>query len=164
VTAEMLYPTHVERTEALMDEAIGLAKQGSFVDIDTVEGDLAKWVRYYLDHGGDPAKLTVSSDSGASSPMKLYQQICECVVRHRMPIEQVLPLVTANTAKALKLKQKGVLEPGKDADVVVMRRDSLDVVHVFARGQRLFEDGQLTRDEGFIATTNRKIELTGTKK
>ena len=163
IEAEMLYPTHIERTEALMDEAIELTKAGSFVDIDTVEGDLARWVRYYLDHGGDPAKLTVSSDSGASSPMGLYEQVCESVVRHRIPLERMLPLVTSNTAAALKLSAKGALAPGKDGDIVVLREGSLDVVHVFARGQQLLDDGRLVRRERFLETTTRKIELKGTK-
>ena len=70
VTPEMLCPTHIERTEALMDEAIALATRGSHCDIDTVEGDLARWVAYWFDHGGDPERLTVSSDTGASAGQK----------------------------------------------------------------------------------------------
>jgi beta-aspartyl-dipeptidase (metallo-type) len=163
VTPEMLYPTHVERTEALMDEAIDLVRRGSYIDVDVVEGDLARWVRYYLDHGGDPAKLTASSDAGASDPGRLYAQLCDCVVHHRMPLERVLPLVTANTARVLKLRRKGELAPGRDADVLVLSRDSLDVVHVFAGGERLVDDGRLTRREGFIPTTTRRLELVGEK-
>ena len=163
VEPSMLYPTHVERSEALMDEAITLTRQGSYVDIDTVEGDLARWVRYYLDHGGDPERLTVSSDAGASSPASLYEQICDAVVHHRMPVERVLPFVTSNTAAALKLPGKGALAPGCDADVLVLRRDSFEVVHVFARGQRLVDDGRLVKREGFIPTTNRRIRLDGEK-
>jgi beta-aspartyl-dipeptidase (metallo-type) len=163
VEAWMLYPTHVERTEALMDEAIALTRQGGQVDVDVVERDLAKWLRYYLDHGGDPARLTASSDSGANAPSSLYEQICGCVVHHRMPLERVLPIVTANTASVLKLKQKGALAPGKDADALVMRRDSLDIVHVWARGQRLVDDGRLVRREGFLPTTDRRINLVGEK-
>ena len=164
VKPEMLYPTHVERSEALMDEAIALVGQGSYADVDVVEGDLARWVRYYLDHGGDPARLTVSSDSGAASPGGLYEQICDCIVRHRMPVERVLPLVTSNTAAALKLPAKGALAPGRDADVLVLRRDSFEVVHVFARGQRMVDDGRLVRREGFIPTTTRHLDLVGEKR
>src|SRR5215212_7117388 len=45
---ETLYPTHVERSEKLMDEAIELTRRGCFVDIDTVNEDLQKWLTYYL--------------------------------------------------------------------------------------------------------------------
>lgn len=58
-----LYPTHVERNEALMEEAIELTKRGVTVDVDTVEEDLPRWVRFYLDKGGDLSRLTVSSVS-----------------------------------------------------------------------------------------------------
>src|SRR5215210_5272307 len=47
VRPEWLYATHVERSEELMGEALDLARQGVNLDIDVVEHDLAKWVRFY---------------------------------------------------------------------------------------------------------------------
>lgn len=163
VTPEMLYPTHITRSEALMDEAIELGKRGAHVDIDTVEADLAKWLRYYLDHGGDPAQLTISSDSGASSPRQLYEQLCQAVVHARIPLETVLPMVTSNTATVLKFKNKGRLEPGCDGDVVVMDSRSLEIRHVLARGVQMVRDGSLVKHEHFLDTTTRTIELVGRK-
>src|SRR5215210_5596444 len=46
-----LYPTHVERSRALMEEAIELTRRGVVVDVDTVEEDLAKWLGFYLERG-----------------------------------------------------------------------------------------------------------------
>ena len=163
VTPEMLYPTHITRSEALMDEAIEFANRGSHVDIDTVEGELAKWVRYYLDHGGDPAKLTVSSDSGASSPRKLYEELCHAVVHARIPLETILPMVTANTADVLKLGKKGRVKVGNDGDLVIMDAKSLEIRHVIASGASLVSDGEIARRENFLETTTRRIELVGTK-
>jgi beta-aspartyl-dipeptidase (metallo-type) len=48
----------------------------------------------------------------------MYEQIRSCILEHNFPLEQALALVTANTARVLKLKQKGVLEEGKDADIL----------------------------------------------
>jgi beta-aspartyl-dipeptidase (metallo-type) len=163
VEAEWLYATHITRSEDLMREAIELAEQGAAVDIDTVEQDLAKWLRFYFDNGGDPARLTVSSDSGTSAPRVFYEQLCKAVVEHRIPLERVLPLVTENTARVLKLAGKGRLEPGKDADVVVMRRDSLDVVEVFAKGKRMVRDGTPAVHERFLEDSNRRVTLDGEK-
>ncbi len=42
VKPESIYPTHVERSEELMREAVALTKRGCFVDVDAVEEDLAK--------------------------------------------------------------------------------------------------------------------------
>lgn len=163
VTPEMLYPTHVERTDALMDEAIALAARGSHVDVDTVEGELGERVTYWLRNGGDPARLTASSDAGSSSPARLAEQWRRCVLCHGVPLEHALPLVTSNTAAVLKLAGKGRVAPGCDGDVLVLRRDTLDVVHVFARGRHLYDDGRMTRGEGWLDGSARRIELAGTE-
>ena len=39
--------THVDRTEALVDDAIALARRGAFVDMDTVEEDVVERLPYY---------------------------------------------------------------------------------------------------------------------
>ncbi len=163
IKAESLYPTHVERNEALMREAIMLAEQGAFVDVDTMEEDLAHWLRFYLDHNGDPKQLTVSSDAAISSPRTLLEQFQDCILRHGFALEQVLPLFTINTARALHLSQKGRLEKGLDADVLVLRKDSLEVVEVFARGKPMVGGGEILVAETFLANSNRRITLHGGK-
>ncbi|MES2521186.1 MAG: amidohydrolase family protein [Gemmatimonadota bacterium] len=163
ITANMLYPTHVNRNEALMDEAIALAERGAHVDIDTVDGGLARWVQYYLEHGGKPEQLTISSDSGTSSPRKLFDEFCHAVVHARIPLETILPMLTSNTAGVLRLKTKGQLAAGFDGDVLVLRSGSLDIAHVLARGVQMVEDGALVAREGFLDTTERTIELVGQK-
>jgi beta-aspartyl-dipeptidase (metallo-type) len=163
VQPEWLYLTHVERNEPLMREAIELASRGVYVDVDIVEEDLAKWLRFYFDHDGNRTRLTVSSDASFSSPGTLYEQFRGCVLEHGFPFEEVLPLVTTNTAHALKLGAKGTLDPGKDADVVVLRKDSLEIVEVLARGRRLVAQGRLTVEEPFLEQSTRRISLNGKK-
>ncbi|HYP07186.1 MAG TPA: amidohydrolase family protein, partial [Bryobacteraceae bacterium] len=115
---EWLYPTHVERNESLMTEAVELTKRGVTVDVDTIEEDLAQWLRFFLNAGGDPGHLTASSDAAISSPQTLFRQIRSCVLDARFDRDVVLPLVTANPARVLKLSRKGRLEPGCDADLL----------------------------------------------
>jgi beta-aspartyl-dipeptidase (metallo-type) len=103
-------------------------------DIDTVEEDLARWLRFYLDRGGDATRLTASSDASISSPRTLYSQIRDCIVNGRFAFELVLPLVTSNTARVLKLAGKGGLAAGKDADMLVVRQGSLELREVIAGG------------------------------
>jgi beta-aspartyl-dipeptidase (metallo-type) len=158
-----LYPTHVERCEALMLEAVELSRAGSFVDIDTVEEDLHRWLRFYLDKGGDPARLTASSDASISSPRTLLEQVQGCVLRHGFALERVLPLVTSNPARALKLKGKGGLTEGGAADVLVLRAESLEVREVIAGGRRLVSGGRLTFAEKFLEESNRLVGLEGGK-
>jgi beta-aspartyl-dipeptidase (metallo-type) len=163
VNAQWLYATHIDRSEALMCEAIDLARQGATVDLDTTEERLGEWLRRYFDGGGDPARLTVSSDAAVSSPRTLYEQLCKAVVEHRFPLERVLPLATENTARVLGLDRKGRVEVGRDGDLLLLRRGSLEIVEVFARGRRMVKDGALAVRERFLGESNRRITLHGEK-
>ena len=162
VKPEWLYPTHVQRNARLLDEAIALAKEGAMVDFDTAAQDLAKWFRYYVDHGGPPERLTISSDADSGHPMIYFEQFRSLVLREGFALERVLPIVTLNPARAVKLhKRKGTIEAGKDADVAVLDRDTLDVREVIARGNRMVRDGQVARGEKFLEKSFRTIHLTG---
>jgi beta-aspartyl-dipeptidase (metallo-type) len=158
----LLYPTHVERNAALMSEAVELTRRGVTIDVDVVERDLAQWARFFLDHDGDPTRLTVSSDAAITSPATLLEQVRACVLEHAFPLEQVLPWVTTNTARVLKLPSKGRLRQGADADVLVLRRDSLEPVAVVAGGRALLSPGGGARQPAFITGSNRKVSWYGT--
>jgi beta-aspartyl-dipeptidase (metallo-type) len=159
----MLYVTHIERTEELMLEAIELARQGVAVDIDVAAEDLARWLCFYRERGGPTRQLTVSSDASITGPDTLFDQVRECVSQHGFRLEEVLPHVTSNTARILQLEQKGALEPGKDADVLVLRRETLEPVEVLARGKRMVRDGRLAVTEQFLEQSNRRVVLHGQK-
>lgn len=163
IAPALIYPTHVERSEPLMREAIALAARGSYVDLDTVAEDLPHWLGFYLEHGGDPARLTVSSDASINSPRTLFAQIRRCVLERGFPLAQTLSHVTANTAAVLKLERKGRLEVGLDADLLVLRRDTLEIKDVIARGRTLVRDGRLAFSENFLSESNRRIVLEGRK-
>jgi beta-aspartyl-dipeptidase (metallo-type) len=126
-----------------------------------VEQDLPKWLRFYLDNGGNPARLTVSSDASINSPQSLLGQIRACVLEYNFSIEQTLALVTMNTATVLKLASKGQLEVGRDADVLVLHKDSLEIKDVIAQGRHLVRDGEITFKEKFLSESNRLIRLEG---
>jgi beta-aspartyl-dipeptidase (metallo-type) len=156
-----LYPTHLERSPALMREGITLAKRGAWVDIDVQEGDLAKWVAFYMDNGGDLSKLTVSSDASKKGPDSLFTQLRNCVRGHRLPLAKLLSLVTANTAEVLGLRHKGRLEVGRDGDILVLDKAEFDLVHVMAGSKAMVRDGNVVVREKFLESSNRRITLRG---
>lgn len=162
VKPEWLYPTHVERGRELMREAAAFTRLGAFVDVDTMEEDLPEQLRRFISDNGDLSRLTVSSDAAISSPRALREQVRACVERG-FPLEQVLPLVTSNTARVLKLGRKGRLERGLDADTLVLRRDTLEITHLFARGKQMICCGELVVAEKFLTRSNRRISLYGRK-
>ncbi len=146
----------------MLDEAIELAKAGAYVDFDTAEQDLAKWYRYYLDHDGPLDRLSISSDADSGHPLIYFEQWRSLVLREGQPLERVLSIVGLNPARAVKLdRRKGTLEPGKDADIVVLDRDTLDVREVIARGNRMVKDGRVAAREKFLEQSFRRIRLTG---
>jgi beta-aspartyl-dipeptidase (metallo-type) len=141
-----IYATHINRTEPLLDDAIALARRGAFVDMDTVEEDLGEKLSYYRTHDGPIEQLTVSSDAHtpAGSHRKFYEQLVSCICDHDMPLTDVLPLFTQNSAAALQLASKGCLAVGNDADVLILRQDTLEIEHLFAQGRHLLKHGRLT--------------------
>ncbi|CAA9418261.1 MAG: hypothetical protein AVDCRST_MAG74-3066 [uncultured Pyrinomonadaceae bacterium] len=131
---------------------------------DTVDEDLPKWFKFYLDNGDLPEKLTLSTDASITSPQNLLEQIRVCVLEHKFPIEQVLACVTANTAQVLKLEEKGILKEGKAADILILERKSFELREVISGGRRLLKDGSIAFKEAFLEESNRDIKLKGAKK
>lgn len=162
IKPESLYPTHVERSKELMKEAIELTKKGVTVDMDTVNQDLSRWYPYYREHGGPLKQLTISSDSNSSSPLTRWQQVQLCCREHGHSFADLLPSITSNVARVLKLEGKGVLGPGKDADLVVLSKKDLEIQHVIAKGKFLMRNGKATQ-AACIKHTNRRYEVIGEK-
>jgi len=133
------------------------------VDIDTVEQDLPQWLSFYRRHNGDFSRLTVSSDAAINSPRTVWDQIRSCILEHGFAMECALPLITSNTARTLKLHNKGRLATGFDADIVVLRKDTLEIRDVIARGRRMIQDARLCRTETCLQGSNRKVEFYGEK-
>jgi beta-aspartyl-dipeptidase (metallo-type) len=77
-------------------------------------------------------------------------------------LDLVLPLVTTNPARMLKLAGKGRIAAGCDADVLVLER-GLAIREVIARGQRMVIEGEPAKEEKFLEESKRSIELVGGK-
>jgi beta-aspartyl-dipeptidase (metallo-type) len=160
VEPDCIYPTHVERSETLMLEAVDLTKRGVTIDVDTYEEDLHRWLCFFTDHGGDMGRLTVSTDAAINSPATLFKQIMHCAERG-IELEHLLPCVTTNTARVLKLKGKGRLAPGMDADLVLFSAADHAITNVISSGRCLLGGGAVQTPEKFLPKTNRTIELHG---
>ncbi|HKR66133.1 MAG TPA: amidohydrolase family protein [Thermoanaerobaculia bacterium] len=163
VDARTIYPTHVERNEELMREAVALSRRGMFVDVDVFEEDLGRWVPFFRDEGGDLARLTASSDAAINSPRTLLEQIRECVRDRILPLDEALALATRNTAAVLKLADNGAVAEGCRANLLVLEKESLEVRHVVANGRVLVRNGEVVQREPFLAESKREIHLVGGK-
>ncbi len=150
------HPTHCNRRKALFDEAVALTARGCTIDVTAFpvdEGEDA-WsapdaIERYLDAGAAPDRITCSSDGGGCLPQydlqgnltsigigepgALADALAELLSRGRA-LEAVLPIFTSNVASLLRLHQKGRIEVGGDADLVVLD-DAHHVHDVIARGR-----------------------------
>src|SRR5207244_3359515 len=54
------------------------------------------------------------------------------------PLEEAVLGLTLNPARALKLGRKGVLEPGADADIVIMDK-TFRIMKTFVKGKLVFD-------------------------
>jgi len=173
---KQFYPTHMNRNRRVFEAGIEFAKKGGVIDFTTsttaydlrhgeVAAAAALAEALYL--GIAPMQLTLSSDGNASLPLynddgelqglqvgqvqSLYLSFREAVLQHQVPLTQALTCVTAAPAAVLGLKHKGQVITGLDADVLLIRRDDLQLDTVFAKGQMLVQFGKAIRFGTFEA-------------
>ncbi len=139
-----IHATHITRSKELMDDAIKLARRGAYVDTDTIDEGMGEWLKYYLENDGPPSQFTLSSDAHAgSSTNRLYEEFVSSVLKYKLSLDTILPFFTLNTATVLKLENKGRLAKDADADVLVLKKDTLEIKHLFARGRHMIKDGEV---------------------
>jgi beta-aspartyl-dipeptidase (metallo-type) len=168
LSASQMLPTHINRNPRLFEEGIAYAKAGGFVDFTTstlasyLEGGeipCGRALRLMLEAGVDPGQITFTSDGQGSLPdwdqngrlqeisvgrvTSLFPAVRKAVQDEGIPLETALRVVTANPARILKLKAKGRLAPGLDADVVFLDPQNLEVRTVIAKGRLLMKSGKL---------------------
>ena len=100
-------------------------------------------------------QITLSSDANGSFPIwdenlnivgmgvgkmeTLYASIRSLILEEHVDISTAISIITKNVADALLLKQKGSIEKGKDADIVLLDTD-LNVTDVFALGKQVVKE------------------------
>lgn len=162
VPARVFNPTHVNRRQALFDEALVLADRGCTVDLTAYplgacdDGLSAAGALFaYLEAGVAPDRITVSSDGGGCLPtfdregrlvhMDIGDPISlgttlRTLLERGLPLQRVLPAFTSNVAQLLRLHHKGRLAVGADADLVVLD-DAASIKHVMVNGRWHVRDG-----------------------
>jgi beta-aspartyl-dipeptidase (metallo-type) len=163
-------PTHVNRRKALFDEAVALATAGCVVDITAFEvtPEEDAWsapdaLERYWASGAPPAHVTVSSDGGGCLPTFdsegrvvamsvgdagfLWATIRALVARGHA-LDTILPAFTSNPATLLRLRGKGQIAEGFDADLLVLD-DLGNIRDVMCRGVWHVRGGRAVRHGTF---------------
>lgn len=164
VPAKNLLPTHMGRTDKLLEQGRAFIRRGGTIDItagDTPEKttkSAAKIAELYRE-GVDFSKIVSSSDGCGSmprfddagncigltyaSPLSLHRQVVALVKDEGLPMADALKIMTVNPAAVLcKTGTKGCIAAGADADILVLDAD-LAIADVFARGRLAMQNGQV---------------------
>ena len=168
IPATQFLPTHINRNRRLFEEGIAYAKTGGLVDVTTstvpaylADGEVrcSQGLRAMLDAGVDASRMTFTSDGQGSLPVfdadgrferlgvgrvtSLFAAVREAVLEEHVPLETALQVITSNPARILKLRGKGGLAAGADADIVLLEPGTLEIRGVLARGRWMMRDGQV---------------------
>jgi beta-aspartyl-dipeptidase (metallo-type) len=167
IPIRQFYPTHINRNPHLFEEGIRYAKKGGFVDFTTssipkfqAEGEVkcSTGLRKMLDEGVGISQITFTSDGQGSLPdfdasgeliglkvgkvSSLYQEVKDAIINENISLEMAIRVITENPAQILKLKQKGRISEGKDADLVFLNKSDYEIDTVIAMGQVMVENKQ----------------------
>jgi len=159
-----LYPTHMSRNRALFESGLRFAQGGGFIDLTGVQpGEELKKSDFTAIDGiveayenGLIDRITISSDGQGSLPRfdkddnftgldvgsvgaVLYTLMK--TVESGIPFPEAIKVATVNTANVLKLKGKGKIANGYDADIVLMK--DWDVNTVLCRGEFMMKNGEI---------------------
>ena len=162
------YLTHMNRNRELFKEAIKYGKEGGLVDFTTSttgkfleDGELkcSTALRIMLDNGVEINNITFTSDGQGSLPnfdergqfvglqlgrvTSLYREVRDAVKNEGIDMSQAIRVITSNPADILKLNQKGYIKEGKDADIVLLNQDDLEIDTVMAMGKIMVLKGEV---------------------
>jgi len=165
IPATQFLPTHINRNPTLFQAGIAHAKAGGLVDLTTSsvpafvghgEVTCSRGLREMLEAGVEVAHITFTSDGQGSLPSfdgkgqlrgldvgrvtSLFAGVRDAVRREQVPLGTALQVVTASPARILKLRGKGQLVAGADADIVLLEPEKLEIHAVIARGRWLMKD------------------------
>jgi beta-aspartyl-dipeptidase (metallo-type) len=160
-------PTHCNRNYYIFEDAKEYGKKG-YVDITASsyayfpdeEIKPSKAIKQLIDSGVPPEHITMSSDGCGSLPsfdengnltrlemgypVSVYLELVDLVTQENAPLETALKVVTSNVADILKLKNKGRIQTGKDADLVVIDSD-YKIIHVVAMGNLMMKNSVILK-------------------
>lgn len=158
-------PTHVNRNAKLLDESISWAKQGGMMDITSgvspASGSAkaikpSAAVKKALDVGVPLTQITMSSDGNGSMPIfdekgntigvgvasqaSILEEVRDMVQTEGISLSDAVQIVTSNVAHVLKLRHKGTITIGADADILVINKE-FHLKDVWCKGQHMVENG-----------------------
>ena len=166
IPATQLIPTHINRSKKLFKDGIKYARNGGYIDLTTSSNPnhldkdevlASTGLSKAFEKEVNIEHITFTSDGNGSMPMfdekgnliglgicsveTLYAAVKESILKYNIPIEEAIKVITSNVSKLLKLDNKGKIEPDRDADLVIVDKENLNIDIVIAKGKIMVKDG-----------------------
>lgn len=163
-----ILPTHINRNGDLFKSGEKYIKKGGYIDLTTstpenllAPGELSasEALSILVKNNSNIENVTFSSDGNGSMPIfdedgklikvgictvsSLYDEVKKSIQKYNVNIEDAIKVITSNVSKVLKLHKKGSIEIGKDADLVIVNEDDLNIDTVIAMGKIMIENGEV---------------------
>lgn len=167
IPLESILPTHINRNHNLFNQGIYYGEIGGYLDIttgikpekpDSMELDPGKAYKILLENKISPFNITMSSDSGGSMPIfddnnklvklsssspKTTLEAFKSCLHEGIDFEKAIIPFTLSPARLLKLKSKGEIKEGLDADLLILD-NNYNLKHVIAKGRIMIENYNIT--------------------
>ncbi|MBC7364617.1 MAG: beta-aspartyl-peptidase [Candidatus Aminicenantes bacterium] len=165
IPATQVIPTHINRNRFLFAQGLKWLEKGGYLDLtampEPVAEDEVSVLKALIEikaRGDYLNQVTVSSDGNGSLPVfdqsgrlvgltvasqKDYFQTFQELVRQKiLTLSEASQVFSTNVAEIYKLKGKGKLSPGYDADLLLLNEE-LQLKYVFSRGKTMMANGQI---------------------
>ena len=168
IPSTQIIPTHMNRNKSLFKKGLEYAKSGGYVDFTTSttdkfleEGEMkcSTGLKIMLERGVNIKNITFTSDGQGSLPdfnesgeyiglkvgkcKSLYKEVRDAIINEKVSIENAISVITSNPAEHLKLKTKGNLKVGFDADIVVVNENDFNINSVMAKGKLMIDENKI---------------------
>jgi len=158
-------PTHCNRNDYIFEDAKEYGKLG-YVDITAssypyfpqYEIKPSKAIVELINAGVPLEHITMTSDGCGSLPdfdekgnliqlemgypKSIFDEMVDAVTQENLELEKILKVITSNPADILRLNQKGRIEPGKDADLVLLN-SNYEIDFMIAMGKMMVREQKM---------------------
>ena len=168
IPRKQFVPTHINRNERLLNRGLKYALEGGLVDFTTSTTDkfleegetkCSQALKKFIEEGVNIKNITFTSDGQGSLPefdengdfsglgigqvSSLFQEVKDAVISENIDLSEALKVITTNPARNLQLENKGQLDSGKDADIVILNSNDLQIKTVIAKGNFMLKNEEL---------------------
>lgn len=163
VAIKHVWPTHFNRNELLMEQALDWTGMGGTVDLtpsiappNFKRGTFStKALKQFLAAGVSIDQITVSTDGGGVSTIHgfdkverfplnlLYKEFKDLVQTEGLTVTDALKVTSTNVARMMKLERKGIVAQEADADLVLLDPQTLEIRAVIVRGKVAVENNRI---------------------